>query len=105
MTELSEAVSKKKDRIMVITKMVLNEIKWLLEFIGRSKSYHLMKMAFGGDAMSSQRHIANPMRRSSFQIINFIGLTASREEKAFSITMLTYAICAKRILDKGETYS
>jgi hypothetical protein len=37
MTELSEAVSE-EDRVMVITKMVLNETIWLLEFIGRSKS-------------------------------------------------------------------
>jgi hypothetical protein len=32
MTELSEAVSQ-EEKIMVITKMVLNETKWLLEFI------------------------------------------------------------------------
>jgi hypothetical protein len=37
MTELGEAVSE-ENNIMVITKMVLNETKWLLEFIGRSKS-------------------------------------------------------------------
>jgi hypothetical protein len=36
MTELSEAVSE-KDKIMVVTKMLLNETKWLLQFIGRSK--------------------------------------------------------------------
>jgi hypothetical protein len=33
MTELGEAVSE-KDKIMVIAKMVLNETKWLPEFIG-----------------------------------------------------------------------
>jgi hypothetical protein len=37
MTQLSEAVSE-QDKIIVITKMVLNETKCLLEFIGRSKS-------------------------------------------------------------------
>jgi hypothetical protein len=39
MTELSEAVSE-KDKIMVITKLVLNLMKQngLLEFMGRSKS-------------------------------------------------------------------
>jgi hypothetical protein len=31
-----------------------------------------------------------------------IGLTASREEKAFPIIMYTYAICAIRTLDKCE---
>jgi hypothetical protein len=36
MTELSEAVSE-KNKLMVITKIVLNETKRLLEFIGRSK--------------------------------------------------------------------
>jgi hypothetical protein len=36
-SELSEAVTE-KDEIMAITKMALNETKWLLEFIGRSKS-------------------------------------------------------------------
>jgi hypothetical protein len=36
-TQLSEPVSK-EDKIMGITKMVLNEPKCLLEFIGRSKS-------------------------------------------------------------------
>jgi hypothetical protein len=36
-TELSEAVTE-KDKIMAITKSVLNEIKWLLEFLGHSKS-------------------------------------------------------------------
>jgi hypothetical protein len=36
-TELGKAVSE-KDKILIITKMVLNETKWLLEFIGRSKS-------------------------------------------------------------------
>jgi hypothetical protein len=35
--ELSEAVSE-KDKIIVITKIVLNETKWLLEFIDTSKS-------------------------------------------------------------------
>jgi hypothetical protein len=37
MTEVSEAVSG-KDKIMIIIKMVLNETKCLLEFIGSSKS-------------------------------------------------------------------
>jgi hypothetical protein len=32
--------------------------------------------------LCSHRHVSNPMRGSSFQIITFIGLTASREEKA-----------------------
>jgi hypothetical protein len=36
MTELSGAVSE-EDRLMVITKMVLNATKWPLEFISRSK--------------------------------------------------------------------
>jgi hypothetical protein len=52
MTELSEAMSE-EDRIMVITKMVLNETKKLLKFISHSKSNHLMQMAFGGSTMSS----------------------------------------------------
>jgi hypothetical protein len=51
-TEPSEAESE-KDKIMVITKIVLNETKWLLKVIGRSKSWHLMQMAFGGGAVSS----------------------------------------------------
>jgi hypothetical protein len=37
MRELSEAVSK-KDRIMVITKIVFNETKWVVVLIGRSNS-------------------------------------------------------------------
>jgi hypothetical protein len=37
MIELSEVVSK-EDRIMVITKVVLNETKWLLEFIEAAQS-------------------------------------------------------------------
>jgi hypothetical protein len=37
MTELNEAVSE-IGKIMVITKMVLNETTWLLEFISHSKS-------------------------------------------------------------------
>jgi hypothetical protein len=37
MIEPSEAVSE-EDRIMAITKMVLNETKWLLQLIGCSKS-------------------------------------------------------------------
>jgi hypothetical protein len=37
LTELSGAPSQ-EDRIMVITKMVLDEMKWLLEVIGHSKS-------------------------------------------------------------------
>jgi hypothetical protein len=58
-------------------------------------------MAFGGRAMisvnryktyiqmwlCSQRHISNPMRGSSFQVITFIGLTAFREEQVLPITM------------------
>jgi hypothetical protein len=36
-TELNEAESE-TDKIMVITKMILNKTKWLLEFIGCSKS-------------------------------------------------------------------
>jgi hypothetical protein len=36
MTELTEHVSK-EDKIMVVTKMVLNETKCLLDFIGHSK--------------------------------------------------------------------
>jgi hypothetical protein len=43
----------KKDKIMVIIKMVLNETKWLLQFIGRSKSYHVMQMTFRSGAVSS----------------------------------------------------
>lgn len=35
-------------------------------------------------------------RGALFQIINFIRLTVSREEKAFAKTMRTYAICAIR---------
>jgi hypothetical protein len=45
------------------------------------------------------------MRGSSFPIITFIGLTASRVEKPFPTTMQTYAGCAIRTLDKGESYS
>jgi hypothetical protein len=92
-TGLGEAV-RKKDKITGITKMVLNETKWLLEFIGRSKSQHLTQIVFGSSAMGlvnsckiyiqmllrPQTHIFNPMRGSSFQIITFIGLTASREK-------------------------
>jgi hypothetical protein len=37
MTELTVVVSE-EDRVMVITKMVLNATEWLLEFIGHSKS-------------------------------------------------------------------
>jgi hypothetical protein len=33
-TELSVAVSEKQNKIMIISKTVLNETKWLLEFIG-----------------------------------------------------------------------
>jgi hypothetical protein len=93
-----------KDEIMVTTKMVLNlmKIKWLLDFVGRSKSWHLIKTAFGSGgtmtsvnscktciqtSLCSQRHISNLMRGSSFQIITFIGLTATREGKAFPLTM------------------
>jgi hypothetical protein len=36
-TELSEAMSE-RDKIMVIAKMVIKRTKWLLEFIGCSKS-------------------------------------------------------------------
>jgi hypothetical protein len=45
------------------------------------------------------------MRGSSFQISIFIGLTASREETALPITLLTYAVSAMRTLDKDEAYS
>jgi hypothetical protein len=38
--------------------------------------------------LCSQRHIANCMRGSSFQIITFIGLTASREEPCRLTCML-----------------
>jgi hypothetical protein len=65
-TEISEAVSE-KDNIMVITKMVLN----------------LMKQK----VCCSHRHISTPLKDSLIQNITFIGLTASREEKAFPITM------------------
>jgi hypothetical protein len=41
----------------------------------------------------SQIQISNPMRGSLFKIITFIGLTTSREEKAFPTTIQTYAIC------------
>jgi hypothetical protein len=41
-TKLREAVSE-EGKMVVIRKMVLNEIKWLLDFIDRSKSYHLSK--------------------------------------------------------------
>jgi hypothetical protein len=37
--------------------------------------------------LCSQRHISEPTSGSSFQIITFIGLIASREENAFPITM------------------
>jgi hypothetical protein len=37
MTVLNEAVSE-KDKTMATTKMVHNETKWLLQFIGRSMS-------------------------------------------------------------------
>jgi hypothetical protein len=50
--------------------------------------------------LCSQRHISNPMRGSSFQIIAFIGLTASREENTFPITTETYTTCAIRTLDE-----
>jgi hypothetical protein len=40
MTELSEAVTE-KDKIMLITKLVLNETKWLVEYLGHSKSWYL----------------------------------------------------------------
>jgi hypothetical protein len=52
MRELCKAVSE-KDKVMVITKIILNETRWLLEYIGCSKSLHLMQMAFGGSAVSS----------------------------------------------------
>jgi hypothetical protein len=55
--------------------------------------------------LCSQKHISNPMRGSSFQIITFIGLTASQEEKTFSITIWTYAMCAIHTLDNSEAYS
>jgi hypothetical protein len=42
-TDLNEVLPE-KDSIMVITKMLLDKIKCLLEFIGRSKSKHLKKM-------------------------------------------------------------
>jgi hypothetical protein len=45
------------------------------------------------------------MRGSLLQLIIFIGLTASREEKAFPIDMQMYATCVIRTLDKGEAYS
>jgi hypothetical protein len=45
------------------------------------------------------------MRGSSFQTITFIRLTPSCEEKAFPITMMTYAICVIHTVDKGEAYS
>jgi broad specificity polyphosphatase/5'/3'-nucleotidase SurE len=51
MTEFSECMS--KDKIIVITKMVLNKTIWLLEFIGHSKSEHLMQMTFEGSTTSS----------------------------------------------------
>jgi hypothetical protein len=37
MTQETETVSE-EDKIMVVTKIILNEAKWLLHFIGRSKS-------------------------------------------------------------------
>jgi hypothetical protein len=46
-----------------------------------------------------------PIRGSLFQITTFIGLTVSREEKAFPITIQTYAISSIRTLDKGEAHS
>jgi hypothetical protein len=52
MAELSEAVS--EDKIMAITKMVLNENRIAVkEFIGRSELQDLMQMAFGGSTLSS----------------------------------------------------
>jgi hypothetical protein len=53
-TEPSYSVSE-KDKIMIITKMVLNETPWLLDFNGRSKSYHLLQIVFGGSAELSQQ--------------------------------------------------
>jgi hypothetical protein len=44
------------------------------------------------------------MKGSSFQIITFIGLNASQEEKAFAITVQTYVTFAIRTLDKHEAY-
>jgi hypothetical protein len=62
MTELSNAMSE-EDRVMVITKFILNAIKWLLEFIGRSKSQYLMQMVFGGSTMSSVKLTTVQMTR------------------------------------------
>jgi hypothetical protein len=87
MTELTKLVSE-EDRLMVITKLVLHATEWLLEFIGRSKSFNANDIWRQGYELSkqlqdcSQRHISNPLRDSLFQIITLIGLTASREEKA-----------------------
>jgi hypothetical protein len=38
------------------------------------------------NSVNSYKSYINPMGGSSFQIITFIGLTASQEEKAFPIT-------------------
>jgi hypothetical protein len=51
MRDLSEAVSG-KNLILTITNLVLNETKWLLEFIGHSKSKHIMEIGFGGSAIA-----------------------------------------------------
>jgi hypothetical protein len=52
--------------------------------------------------LCSQRHISNPLRGSLLKIITFIGLSTSWEEKAFPITMYTYAICAMHTLDTAK---
>jgi hypothetical protein len=55
-------------------------------------------------ALLSETHL-KPHEKFLFQIIAFIGLAASREEKVFPITMQTYAICGIRTFNKGEAYS
>jgi hypothetical protein len=98
-TEFSEALSE-ENKIMFTTKIVLNNIKWaarihthgLLKVITFNKNgiwrwrYELSKQLQDLYTvwLCSQKH--KPHERF-FQIVTFIVLTSSREEKAFRITM------------------
>jgi hypothetical protein len=46
------AVPQEAKIVPIKIRLTPNEAKWPLEFIGPSKSWHLMRMALGGSAMS-----------------------------------------------------
>jgi hypothetical protein len=72
--------------------------RWCYEFSKQLQNLHI------DVALLSETHL-EPHERFFIPNYHSYLLTAPWEEKAFPITVQTYAICAIHLLDKGKTFS